>query len=130
MPNKTRIDKWLWSIRIYKSRSIATEACKSGRVKIDGKSVKPSYIIEEGQMISVNKREKKWVVKCLKVIEKRVSAEIAQTCYEDQSPPEQPRTKLGAFFYTTSETRDKGVGRPTKRERRTLDKFKDIEEEE
>ncbi|MEZ5006846.1 MAG: RNA-binding S4 domain-containing protein [Chitinophagales bacterium] len=130
MPNKTRIDKWLWSVRIYKSRSVATEACKSGRVKVDAKSVKPSYTIEEGQTVTVNKKEKKWVVKCLNAIEKRVSAEIAQTCYEDFSPPEQPSNKLGAFFYTTSEMRDKGVGRPTKRERRVLDKFKDIDEEE
>lgn len=129
MPNKTRIDKWLWSVRIYKSRSIATEACKSGRVKVNDKSIKPSYILEEGQTVSVNKKEKKWIVKCIKAIEKRVSAELAQTCYEDFSPPEEPRKKLGAFFYTTSETRDKGKGRPTKKERRVLDKFKGNEEE-
>ncbi len=127
MPNKARIDKWLWSIRIYKSRSIATEACKSGRVKINGKGVKPSYLLEVGQTVSINKKEKNWIVKCIKLIEKRVGAEIAKTCYEDLSPPEVSVKKLGAFFYKTSEKRDKGLGRPTKRERRTLDKFKDLE---
>lgn len=128
MPNKVRIDKWLWSIRIYKSRSVSTEACKSGRVKINGSSVKPSFLLEEGMEVHINKREKKWIVKAINLIEKRVSSAIALTCYEDLSPPEEPSNKLEAFFYRNSEKRDKGSGRPTKRDRRIIDKFKENEE--
>lgn len=128
VPHKVRIDKWLWSVRIYKSRSIATEACRSGRVKVNDKSVKPSFMLEENQMVDVNKKEKRWKVKVIRLIEKRVGAEIAQTCYEDFSPPEQPVKKMGAFFYQTSEIREKGSGRPTKRDRRNIDRFKDLED--
>lgn len=125
MPNKIRIDKWLWAIRIYKTRSQATAACKAGRVKIDEKSVKPSYMIELGQEVHVGKKEKKWMVVAEKLIEKRVSAEIARTCYEDKSPPELPRNYVPSFFYKTNEFRKKGEGRPTKKDRRTLDEYKD-----
>lgn len=127
MPNKTRIDKWLWSIRIYKSRSISTDACKSGRVKVNGKSVKPSFIIEEGMIVNVNKKEKIWKVKALKIIEKRVASPIALTCYEDLSPPPVPSEKMPSFFYQSTEKRDKGTGRPTKKDRRNIDKFKGTE---
>ena len=129
MPNKVRIDKWLWAIRLYKTRSMATDACRSGRVKVDEKSVKASFSIEVGTKVSINKREKKWVVVCHKLIEKRVGAEIAKECYEDFSPPTIPTKGNRAFFYSRAEIREKGTGRPTKKERRILDEFKDEEEE-
>ncbi len=125
MPNKVRIDKWLWAIRLYKSRSVSTDACKSGKVKVNDKSVKPSLIVEEGMQISINKKEKKWVIQVVNLIDKIVGAAIALKCYEDLSPIQEPTENSPAFFYTVPEKRDRGTGRPTKKERRIIDKFKD-----
>lgn len=127
VPNKIRIDKWLWAIRIYKTRSKATSACKAGRVKIDGKSVKASYMLEVGTEVHVGKKEKDWIVVAEQLIEKRVSAALAVTCYEDKSPPEPPRNYIPQFFYKTNEVRKKGEGRPTKKERRLIDRYKDVD---
>ena len=127
MPNKVRIDKWLWSIRLYKTRTVASDACRSGRVKINGKSVKPSYLLEAGIIVTAKKREKLWVVKVLDLIEKRVGAPRALKCYEDLSPPVELRESPPSFFYKPSDTRKKGAGRPTKRERRDIDKFREEE---
>jgi ribosome-associated heat shock protein Hsp15 len=127
MPNKIRIDKWLWAIRLYKTRNQATEACKAGKVKVLDKNVKASYMLETGMTVQVRKRDRIFVVKVLSLIEKRTSATIAQTCYEDLSPPAEPSEKLPSFFFKTNEQREKGLGRPTKRERRTLDRFKENE---
>ena len=124
MPNKVRIDKWLWSVRIYKSRSMATNACKAGKVKVAGINVKPSFLLEPGMEVNVNKKEKHWIVVPKKLIEKRVGAAIAVECYEDRSPEVPDSKKMPSFFYQTNEQRDKGLGRPTKKDRRTLDKFK------
>lgn len=125
---KVRIDKWLWAIRIFKSRSLATEACSSGKVKVGGKSVKPSYKISIGDTITARKGRETKIVKAVKLIEKRVGAAIAADCYEDFSPPPLPSTKKEkpVFFDFPVALREKGSGRPTKRERRSLDKFKDI----
>lgn len=121
---KVRIDKWLWAVRVYKTRTMAADACKSGKVKIEGKSVKAAYELKVGETVQVQKEGHKKILKVLTLIEKRVGADIATTCYEDHSPPLPPRSpKEEAFFYTF-EVRDKGVGRPTKRERRVIDQFK------
>lgn len=125
MPKKVRIDKWLWSVRIYKTRSMATIACKAGKVKVDGKNVKPSFMLETGMTVTARKREQIYVVKSEKLIEKRVGAAIAQECYEDLSPPPEPSGRLPSFFYKSNEIREKGSGRPTKKDRRILDDFKD-----
>lgn len=121
--DKIRIDKWLWAIRLYKTRSLATEACAAGKVKINGESVKASYLLKIGQTINVNKQGEKWCIKSVKLIDKRVGAPIAVTCYDDLTPPEEKNKLLfPAVFY---EVRDKGAGRPTKKDRREIDKFKD-----
>jgi len=123
---KIRIDKWLWAIRMYKTRTLATEACAAGKIKIEGESVKASYLLKVGQTIQMNKQGEKWTLKTVKLIEKRVGAPLAAECYEDLTPPEEKNKLLfPASFY---EVRDKGIGRPTKRDRREIDKFKDIEE--
>lgn len=122
---KVRIDKWLWAVRFFKTRTLATEACASGKVKIDTATVKPAYLLKVDQIIHLSKSGEKWILKSKKLIEKRVSAVIATECYEDLTPPEE-RNKLQfpAVFY---EVRDKGIGRPTKKNRRDIDKFKDFD---
>ncbi|MCC6515314.1 MAG: RNA-binding S4 domain-containing protein [Chitinophagales bacterium] len=123
---KIRIDKWLWSIRLYKTRTLATDACTAGKVKIDGETVKASYLLKVGQIININRQGEKWTLKSIKLIEKRVGAPIALTCYEDLTPPEEKdKLKFPSVFF---EVRDKGTGRPTKKDRRDIDKFKDIED--
>lgn len=120
---KVRIDKWLWAIRIYKTRTLASDACKAGKVKINGKSVKPSYNLQVGETIHIQKGINKKIYKALNLIEKRVAASLAAEAYEDLSPPEiQEKKTYSAFFHYPG--RDKGAGRPTKKERRDMDKWK------
>jgi ribosome-associated heat shock protein Hsp15 len=124
----TRIDKWLWAIRIFKTRTLASDACKAGRVKINGKSIKASYMVKIGETVTVQKGQEKFVLKAVSMIEKRVGAPIAVKCYEDFSPPPIPKNphKLDGVFYDMPVAqRKRGEGRPTKRERRKLDGFKE-----
>lgn len=123
--DKVRIDKWLWSVRIFKSRTLATDACKSGKVKIKGTSVKPSYLLERDQLVEVRKNGFELQFKVIDLIQKRVSAPIAQECYEDLTPAEE-LNKYQDWFVgkAAAEKRAKGAGRPTKKERRTIDEFK------
>jgi ribosome-associated heat shock protein Hsp15 len=123
---KVRIDKWLWSVRIFKSRTLATDACKSGDVRIGGTTVKPSHLIGIGELLQVKKDGFNLVFKVLDLIEKRVGAPIAVTCYEDLTPEEE-KNKYKDWFVGKGigEFREKGAGRPTKRERREIEQFKD-----
>lgn len=124
--NKVRIDKWLWSVRIFKSRTLASDACKAGRVRIGEKVVKPSESVVEGDKVFVRKGGFNLEFLVKKLIEKRVGAPIAQTCY-DNLTPEGELTKFKDWFIgkAGTETRQRGAGRPTKRERREIDQFKD-----
>ncbi|MCB0704238.1 MAG: RNA-binding S4 domain-containing protein [Saprospiraceae bacterium] len=120
-----RIDKWLWSVRIYKSRTISTDACKSGRIRIKDVTAKPSTLVEEGQIVHVRKDGFNLEFKILKLIDKRVGAPIAQTCYENLTPAEELNKYQDWFIGKGKiEQREKGVGRPTKRQRREIDSFK------
>lgn len=123
--DKVRVDKWLWSVRIFKSRTIASAACKGGRVKIDGAKLKPSYMLQVGEILQVNKEGFNMTFKVVKLIEKRVGAPIAQTCYENLTPAEE-MNKFKDWFTNNApvEKRERGTGRPTKRDRRAMDKFK------
>lgn len=123
---KTRIDKWLWSVRIYKTRTLATDACNAGKVKIAQNSVKPSQMIKIDDEIHISMNGEKKIYKVLSIIEKRVGAPIASLCYEDLSPPSIHDKKQDSFFYNF-EYREKGSGRPTKKERRAIEEFKDTE---
>lgn len=125
MLEKVRVDKWLWSVRIFKSRTLATSACKSGKVKIDGVSVKPSYSLERGEILQVRKNGFDMRYKVVDLLQKRVGAPIAQKCYEDLTPEEE-LNKYNDWFVgkAAPERRDKGAGRPTKKERRKIEKFK------
>lgn len=120
---KTRIDKWLWATRWFKTRTMATDACSSGKVKVDGQNVKASFQVMVGQNIVFQKNGIRYTVKVEKVIEKRVGAPQAQECYTDLTPPED-KERFASAFRINFEIRDKGIGRPTKKDRRDIDKFK------
>lgn len=125
--NKVRIDKWLWSVRIFKSRTIATDACKAGKVRIDGEVVKPSYMLAEGEIVSVKKEGFHFQYRAIQLIEKRVGAPIAVTCYEDVTPVAEKKKYEDWFLngIPAAEKREKGSGRPTKKDRRELEEFKE-----
>ena len=123
---KVRIDKWLWSVRIFKSRSISTDACKSNKVKIGDKNLKPSYLVRVGEHVNVFKDGFNLTFEVVALINKRVSATLAQPCYKNLTP-EDELNKYKDWFVGKGapERREKGAGRPTKRERREIDGFKD-----
>ncbi|MCG8332215.1 MAG: RNA-binding S4 domain-containing protein [Chitinophagales bacterium] len=123
---KVRVDKWLWSVRIFKSRTQATDACKAGRVKVNGSIVKPSYSLQRGEKIEVRKNGFDLEFKVIDLLQKRVGAPIAQKCYDDLTPAEELNKYQNWFVgKAAAERREKGAGRPTKRERRDIDRFKD-----
>ena len=127
MPNdKMRIDKWLWNVRIFKSRTKATNACKKGAIKIGESRLKPSSLITVNSKIEV--RKDGFILEFLikELIPKRVSATLAEPCYDNITPLEE-LNKFKNWFMgkAPAERRDKGLGRPTKRERRDIDEFKD-----
>lgn len=119
-----RIDKYLWSVRIYKTRSIATEECRKGRILINGVQVKPSRTIIKNEIIIVRKLPVNFTYMVIEPVESRVSAKLVQKFIEDITPEEE---KLKLEFRHTGGTfhRGKGTGRPTKKERRLIDKLKD-----
>ncbi len=123
---KVRIDKWLWSVRIFKSRSIATQACKSGKIKVNGSKCKPARTVMVDNLISVDKKGLKLEFKILELLKSRVGFSIAKDCYEDLTSLEE-REKFRAFHHRrlSGEDREIGLGRPTKRDRRELESFKD-----
>jgi ribosome-associated heat shock protein Hsp15 len=123
---KVRIDKWLWAVRIFKSRTLAADAAKAGKVKINDQLVKASSLVGVADTVVVKKDGFSLTFKVSQTIEKRVGAPIAQGCYENQTP-ESELNKYKSWFLseTVSEFREKGSGRPTKRDRREIDEFKD-----
>ncbi len=120
-----RIDKWLWAVRIFKTRSQASEACKKGRVLIDNIQVKPSRVIKIGEIISIKRPPVIYQYKVLGLLGKRQSAKIVVDYVKDITP-ESETEKLNIQRYTGFEIRDRGVGRPTKRERRLIEELKKI----
>ena len=120
---KIRIDKWLWAVRIFKTRAISTDACNSGKVKIDGKTIKPSRAIKLNETITVQKGIIKFVYSVTGLIEKRGSAKIACENVNDLTSDEE-KFKMKAASAQPVATRDKGIGRPTKKDRRDIDKLK------
>jgi ribosome-associated heat shock protein Hsp15 len=131
MGEKVRIDKYLWAIRIYKSRSLATEACREGKVKMRGEPVKSSAQIAIGDLIEVTKDGFRLKYKVVQLIEKRVSAVLAKPCFADLTPEEEIN-KYKSWFIGKGgpERRERGTGRPTKKDRREIDDFKEYYEGE
>ncbi len=114
----TRVDKWLWSVRLYSTRSQATAACNGGHVQINGNAAKPSSLVRVGDSVEAYSREVHRVLVVQQIIEKRVGAAVAVECYSDQTPPAPP-----AELRVQIAVRDSGSGRPTKKDRRDLEKF-------
>jgi ribosome-associated heat shock protein Hsp15 len=121
---KLRIDKYLWAIRIFKTRTLATDACKAGRVKLDGQNIKPSHEVKVGEIYQVSKGIERKLVKVTGLLENRTDAKIAVNFYEDLTPVEQTHA-FKSMFNAPILKRDRGAGRPTKRDRREIDDLKD-----
>ncbi len=121
---EARIDKWLWSARIFKTRSLAADACKNGRVMMGGMNVKPSRLIKEGDVIDVRKPPVTYSFRVLKCIEMRVGAKLLPEIYENVTDPKQyellEMSRISGFV-----DRARGTGRPTKKDRRQMDAFID-----
>jgi ribosome-associated heat shock protein Hsp15 len=124
MADEARIDKWLWAARIFKTRSIAADACKNGRVTINNVNVKPSHMVKAGETVSVKKPPITYSFRILKPIEQRVGAKLIPEVYENVTDPKQyellEMSRISGFV-----DRARGTGRPTKKERRALDAFID-----
>ncbi len=122
-----RADKYLWAVRVFKTRSQASEACKGNLVKIEGKAIKPSRLLRPGDLLDI---EKDIAVRRLRVIalpKSRLGAKLVDE-YRENLTPDTPRTKLDFLYYPTAE-RDRGAGRPTKKERREIETLLDDSEQ-
>ena len=123
-----RIDKYLWCIRTFKTRSIATTACKKGQVKIDNKSIKPSKEVFGDELILVRKNQINYQIKVLDLPENRVGAKLVDIYRKDMTPKEEfEKTELLKF--SKDYYRKKGAGRPTKKDRRDIDNYQDDSKE-
>jgi ribosome-associated heat shock protein Hsp15 len=119
MAESVRIDSWLWAVRLYKTRSMATAACRAGHVRLGGDRAKAAQPVSIGDEIRVRDAGFERIVEVRKLIVKRVAASVAAECLIDKTPPRLPRTE--APFIPI---RDRGAGRPTKRERREIDRLR------
>ncbi len=123
MKEKLRIDKYLWSIRIFKTRSLASEACEKGRVKLNGTAVKASKNVNINDEYEIKAEERKWVIKVTGLLDHRVQYSEAITFYIDLTPAEENESmEMQAASFHTGKRLSK-IGRPTKKQRRDLDEF-------
>jgi ribosome-associated heat shock protein Hsp15 len=113
-----RVDSWIWSVRLARTRSAASVACRAGHVRVNGVRVKPAHAIRAGDEVRLRGEERERVVVVQQVITKRVSASVAAMCYIDNSPPSPPREETVPVA-----ARARGAGRPTKRDRRSIEKL-------
>ena len=120
---EVRADTFLWAIRMYKSRTLATTAIKGGKVKLNNENFKPSRIVNIGEHFTLTIGTSKKIIEIVSLTQKRGSFEIAKTRYIDHSPQPDKNEKQAAAFYKVNIKREKGAGRPTKKERRDLDDF-------
>ncbi|MFR0351933.1 RNA-binding S4 domain-containing protein [Streptomyces sediminimaris] len=116
-----RIDSWIWAVRLVKTRSLGAAACKGGHVHVNGERVKPAYSVRIGDEVRVRQEGRERVVIVRRLIRKRVGAPVAAQCYVDNSPPPPPREA-----FAPAGVRDRGAGRPTKRDRRELERLRGL----
>jgi ribosome-associated heat shock protein Hsp15 len=126
-PASPRIDKWLWEVRLFRTRSLATDACKAGKVKIEGQNIKPSREVKLGEIIVVSLNPLFKTVKVRGFPKSRVSAKLLADFIEDMTPVEEYNRVL-LIRETNMEFRESGAGRPTKKQRRLIDKLKGSKE--
>jgi ribosome-associated heat shock protein Hsp15 len=118
-----RIDSWIWSVRLVKTRSAGATACRGGHVHVNGERVKPAHSLRVGDEVRVRQEGRERIVIVKRLIRKRVGAPVAVQCYVDNSPPPPPRTAVAP-----AGIRDRGTGRPTKRDRRELERLRGLTE--
>lgn len=118
--SEVRIDKYLWAIRVYKTRTDATDACKGGKIRINNLDIKPSKTVKIGDIITARKGSVTYTYKVLDLLEKRVGAKLVENYALNQTPAEELE-KLRAPIETFFLKRDRGAGRPTKKDRRQMD---------
>ncbi|HEX2316658.1 MAG TPA: RNA-binding S4 domain-containing protein [Thermomonospora sp.] len=114
-----RVDVWLWAVRLVKTRSLATAACRAGHVRVNDVRVKPATVVRPGDEVRVRLDGRERIVVVQRIVRKRVGAPVAQECLIDKSPPPPPREALMPVA-----RRERGTGRPTKRERRELERLR------
>ncbi|MCB1014361.1 MAG: RNA-binding S4 domain-containing protein [Acidimicrobiales bacterium] len=118
--DETRVDRWLWAVRVHKTRSAATDACRGGHVRVNGRPAKPATPVRVGDRVEATVGPRRRVLEVARVIDKRVGAPVAAECLVDHTPPDtRPVEATGG-----APRRDRGTGRPTKKERRQLDRHR------
>lgn len=115
----TRVDQWLWSVRIYRTRTLASDACRGGHVRVNGRPAKAATAVRPGDRVEATTGGRLRILEVVRPIDKRVGAAAAAECMVDHSPPPPPKEERAPIF-----AREPGAGRPTKRERRRLDRFR------
>ncbi|UGY90582.1 RNA-binding S4 domain-containing protein [Streptomyces gobiensis] len=114
-----RVDSWIWSVRLTKTRSLAASACRAGHVRVNGERVKPAHAVRPGDEVRLRHAGRERIVVISRLVRKRVGAAVAAECFVDNSPPPPAREDILAVGH-----RDRGAGRPTKRERRDLERLR------
>ncbi|MEU8684134.1 RNA-binding S4 domain-containing protein [Streptomyces sp. NPDC001219] len=117
----TRIDSWIWSVRLTKTRSLAAAACRAGHVRVNGERVKPAHGVRNGDEVRLRHAGRERIVVVSRLVRKRVGAAVAAECFVDNSPPVPPRAEV-----PVTGLRDRGTGRPTKRDRREIDQLRGL----
>ena len=115
----TRVDRWLWAVRLYRTRAAATDACRGGHVDVNGSAAKPATPVRVGTRVTARLPDRELVLEVARVIDKRVGAPVAAGCVIDHTPPVPPRDRPEVVF-----ARDPAAGRPTKKDRRQLDRLR------
>ncbi|MGW7349724.1 RNA-binding S4 domain-containing protein [Streptomyces sp. NPDC054784] len=115
-----RVDSWIWSVRLTKTRSVAAAACRAGHVRVNGERVKPAQAVRPGDEVRLRHAGRERIVVVARLVRKRVGAAVAADCLVDKSPPPPPPEAAAAV-----PRRDRGAGRPTKRDRRELERLRD-----
>ncbi|QNG20357.1 RNA-binding S4 domain-containing protein [Rhodococcus triatomae] len=115
----SRVDSWTWAVRLFKTRSAAASACRGGHVRVNGATAKPAQPVKAGDEVRIRSAGTERIVTVTRTITKRVGAPVAVECYTDHTPPPPPRELFAAL-----PVRDRGAGRPTKRERREIDRLR------
>ena len=124
-PSSTRVDSWIWAVRLSKTRSAATAACRAGHVHVNGERAKAAQPVHIGDEVRLRNTDLERTVRVARLVAKRVGAVVAAECVIDLTPPPPPQEEVAAKI-----RRDRGAGRPTKRERRDLERLRGRSSEE